>query len=581
METAPKVILPTQEGPGNGESLTAPSQPATAGSVAAVCPTYSGGGKVPPRAQHAQRPICYSQRTDGPALNEHTTIPEQRTPQIKPTRLTLTDTMDNTINTSSLAAALPPPNLDSAWTQVVPRHKRRKNKNKRRKRTNKRVGEELNRPMARTGGDTQVTGNNRIGGSDGPSGTGLQSTSGGSSPAVNVASRPGTNHTTGVFPSRPAKGIFNPNSNAQSLNIPAQRRTHPAACNSSGRSGGEADGKGGNPAASSSTSQSGKKRDRLDDTISPRGLHKRQKTERRTRAGATYASVAQPHLSVAIALQPKSDLTNQEAVGIQSQISKEIIGTCLQDPIPGLPLTHAPVFTGKAILSEGVLKLWCKDEPSLQWLHAVVPRLKSPRENHTVVVQRQCDIPSRIKTALYVPDYDGDIGTLHRVLSRQNPAYDVKSWSLYNYKRTNSRPPGVFLVMGIPQEQIEKILSHERRMAYMTGSIYLRFFRNEELSEIPPGWDLPPASKMETETTGTKAADSKTEASVTKTPGKNISDNTEPDFTAPGPSAPPSSDGTPWEGCRESEEVNSDDSDGSMDHLNIFIQEWAPGAHPN
>ncbi|XP_023938965.1 uncharacterized protein LOC112046532 [Bicyclus anynana] len=286
METAPKVSSPTQEGPGNGESLTAPRPKVWLWSA----PRTLGGEGQGTGTSGSARPTT------------HLLLPTDRRTRFKRT----------------------------------------------------------------------------------PSGTGLQSTCGGSSPAVNVASRPGTNHTTGVF------------AHAQRLNIPAQRRTHPAACNFSGRSGGE----GGNPAASSSTSQSGKKRDRLDDTISPRGLHKRQKTERRTWTGETYSSVAQPHLSVAIALEPKTDLTNQEAAGIQSQISREIFGTCLQDPIPGLPLTHAPVFTGKAILSEGVLKLWCKDEPSLQWLHARPTAEVTTGESHC----------SRTKTMRHPkPDQDGTI----------------------------------------------------------------------------------------------------------------------------------------------------------------------------
>ncbi|CAH2208265.1 jg17343, partial [Pararge aegeria aegeria] len=287
-------------------------------------------------------------------------------------------------------------------------------------------------------------------------------------------------------------------------NTPAQRQPHPIAGRSNaywrGRSSGEAGARCADPGPS--TNPSNLKRDRLVDTISPRGEHKRQRTDRQTNTRGTDAHATQPHLSVAITLSTRSDMTQIEASSVQSQVQKQIFATCSTKPEPGTS-PYAPAFVGKALLNEGVLKLWCHDEQALSWLQEVVPRLKSPREGTGLMLIKQADKPIRVKSALYVPDFDEGIANLQQVLSLQNPWYKVSSWTLYTFKRTTSTPPGLFLVLGIPTEQLDELLSRGRRVAYSTGSIYIRFFDGEGLSDVPPRYTPEPEITMETDTTTT------------------------------------------------------------------------------
>ncbi|XP_039753337.1 uncharacterized protein LOC120628784 [Pararge aegeria] len=368
-------------------------------------------------------------------------------------------------------------------------------------------------------------------------------------------------------------GVSRPESNRDlpqkqtSTNTPAQRRPHPVAHRSNaywrGRSSGETGDMSGNPGTSTSQSL---KRDRLDDTISPRGEYKRPRTDRQTRTRDSYARVTQPHLSVAVTLVPRSDMTQPEANSVQGQIQKEILAICLRKPAPGTT-PYAPSFVGKAFLNEGVLKLWCYDDKALSWLQEIVPRLKSPREGTGLTLIRQADIPVRIRSALYVPDFTEEIAILQQMLSLQNPWYKVSSWTLYTYKRTNSNPPGVFLVLGIPTEQVEDILAKGRRVSYSTGSIYIRFFDGEGLSDVPPKKTPEPETKNDTATTNLKAT----------APGPSV-ENASEDIDAiemeTGTNHP--SNMTPWEGVAETE--TDDDENANEARIQELLKGWAPEA---
>ncbi|CAH0722006.1 unnamed protein product, partial [Brenthis ino] len=44
----------------------------------------------------------------------------------------------------------------------------------------------------------------------------------------------------------------------------------------------------------------------------------------------------------------------------------------------------------------------------------------------------------------------------------------------------------MLLYLGIPRDEIPKLLAEDRRVAYSHGSIYIRFFTPEGLSDVPP-----------------------------------------------------------------------------------------------
>ncbi|XP_039761270.1 uncharacterized protein LOC120634606 [Pararge aegeria] len=130
--------------------------------------------------------------------------------------------------------------------------------------------------------------------------------------------------------------------------------------------------------------------------------------------------------------------------------------------------------------------MWCHDDRALSWLKELVPKLTSPKVGTGLTVIQQSDIPVRVRSGLFVPDFDAEIGHLYEVLSLQNPWYNVSLWTLYSYQKTTSSPPGVFLILGIPKEELPNILARGRKVAYSTGSIYIRFFTDEGLSDVPP-----------------------------------------------------------------------------------------------
>ncbi|XP_069360018.1 uncharacterized protein [Maniola hyperantus] len=346
-----------------------------------------------------------------------------------------------------------------------------------------RAGQTVAKERANVGGHTDPDGNPiRVRGATGP---------GGSNTARPPKTTTETTDKTGT--------------NIPETQNPPRSRAHPRFRK---RNRGPGKAKQNNPGPSSSQPQ---KRDRLDDTISPRGEYKRARTEGgQTRdAKGSYARAAQSHLSVAITITPRTDLTQTEASSIQGQIQKAIFAACIEPLAPG-QTRYAPAFEGKAFLSEGVLKMWCHDDKALSWLVNVVPKLTSPRSGTRLAVIPQTDIPVRVRSGLFVPDYDGEIGLLHKVLSHQNPWYDVSQWTLFSYSRTTSSPPGVFLILGIPNEELPKIIERERKVAYSTGTIYVRFFTDEGLSDVPPGHSSEPENREEPDVGGDMDVDEPT-----------------------------------------------------------------------
>lgn len=235
------------------------------------------------------------------------------------------------------------------------------------------------------------------------------------------------------------------------------------------------------------------KRDRLDDTVSPRGDAKRTRTVdgARETGSMSYARAAQqPNLGVAIALSPRGLLTLDESENIKNSISKKIFAA-LTDPIRPGQTRYAPAFRGNSFLSRGVLMMWCEEDKALEWLKAAVRVMPSPRAGTTLTVVRQSDLPDLVKAVLFVPDYTGDVGILQSILALQNYWYNMQSWSLYHasvrtHNYDSGDKTGLYLVLGIPRNEVLKVQEHERRVAYMVGSIYLRYVTPKGLSNDPP-----------------------------------------------------------------------------------------------
>lgn len=217
------------------------------------------------------------------------------------------------------------------------------------------------------------------------------------------------------------------------------------------------------------------KRTRPDDTASPNALQgdpKRVRVQTAQGEQRTYARASKDipaRLAVAICYSPPSrDMTQKEADLLKTELERLIM-----DADPTEPL---PAFRGYPRVAEGTLQMWCEDDRALTWLHQKVPNIKLPDTDLTLTVMRQSDVPTRVRAALFVPRYNGDIAKLQEVLIRQNYWYDIGKWSLYKATAVGGDNHGTYLTLGIPPDEVQKVLERERRISYFLGSIYVRFY---------------------------------------------------------------------------------------------------------
>ena len=89
----------------------------------------------------------------------------------------------------------------------------------------------------------------------------------------------------------------------------------------------------------------------------------------------------------------------------------------VMDADPSMPL---PAFRGCPRVAEGTVQMWCEDDSALTWLTQNIPKIKLPSTKDTLTVVKQSDVPTRVRAALFVPRYNGDIARLQSVLCRQN-----------------------------------------------------------------------------------------------------------------------------------------------------------------
>ncbi|CAH0728402.1 unnamed protein product, partial [Brenthis ino] len=108
------------------------------------------------------------------------------------------------------------------------------------------------------------------------------------------------------------------------------------------------------------------KRDRHDDTISPKVSSKRPRTTHTRRDGeGSYAQAILTHLNVAITTNPRTDLTEKEAIDIKDQLQKAIFTVAGNQKGIRSNIPFGPIFLGRTTLHEGVMKLKCRDDETL------------------------------------------------------------------------------------------------------------------------------------------------------------------------------------------------------------------------
>lgn len=220
-------------------------------------------------------------------------------------------------------------------------------------------------------------------------------------------------------------------------------------------------------------------------------------------------------------LEPFVDLTAEQATAIERDLRR-----IMEDEIyaPGASISEparAPSFRGKAFHSEGVIKMWAEDDHALTWLQRAVGKLRSPRAGTRLTVKPQTQIPRRTKAGLLVPEMedDDDLDRLRMKLRSQNPFYQVHEWAMYHSERKDAST--IFLLLGIPEKDIEEIKARDRRVCYNFGSIYLRLYQQDEEPQPPTAAadSVPPTVSPATPAASTAPTQSERQTKADAGPG--------------------------------------------------------------
>lgn len=241
------------------------------------------------------------------------------------------------------------------------------------------------------------------------------------------------------------------------------------------------------------------KRARMNETVSPRGEHKKLRLEHSRPQPASFADAAGADLVVAITTETTGHLSPPSAELIQKALLQRIIAQAMEPATTG---EAGPSFRGKPIVADGVLKVWCEDQRTLAWLKEAVSNIQPPTKEK-LVVKRQIDIQKRVCCGLLVPGTWESASVIGRTLRYQNPWAKVDQWLFHNLvERTDT-----FVVVSVPETIAKELHAHGRRLACGLGSVYVKF-RDEKGKygvELPPGpqpGDVAVAGSSATPSTG-------------------------------------------------------------------------------
>lgn len=224
------------------------------------------------------------------------------------------------------------------------------------------------------------------------------------------------------------------------------------------------------------------KRGRADATLSPVEANKRPCTNRGEDRSRSYAEAAQSHLHVAIATSPPTNITHEQASKLVLALERVSADALLASRRAG-PGNLALRFLGKPILSEGVLKVWCGNDVTLAWLRDTVASMPAVIGRELTVI-KQSDIAKTVKAGMLLPTTTvTELGEVFDILIEQNPEYNIGRWKLHRYELQEGK--GLFLILGIPEEELPGLLAGQRRVSYLLGSVYVRFFTPTGLSDSP------------------------------------------------------------------------------------------------
>ncbi|XP_073967071.1 uncharacterized protein [Choristoneura fumiferana] len=209
------------------------------------------------------------------------------------------------------------------------------------------------------------------------------------------------------------------------------------------------------------------KRNRHDDTQSPRGGSKKPRLEEG--AEASYAEAVRSELLVAVTAATGEPLTAQASAEIQARLQEQLLEQAVQET--GIDWSGDPQFRGKPILANGALKLWCEDHETVEWLTKTIAGF-TLSTGTGLMVKRQCDLVRMVRCGVLLPGDQPDIWKVGRALRYQNKWARVDSWLLHKVDRQEG---DTFLIFSAPEDVVQTLIERERRLCYMLGSVYVKF----------------------------------------------------------------------------------------------------------
>ncbi|CAG4941123.1 unnamed protein product [Colias eurytheme] len=247
------------------------------------------------------------------------------------------------------------------------------------------------------------------------------------------------------------------------------------------------------PVQTSSRDHAGSKRSRLDDTISPRGAKKKPcLNESRAVHSASYADAVKGDLIVAITSDTPTGHLNQEQA---DHILASLQPLLHQEALNYREGDARILFKGKPIFKGGVLKLWCDDARTVDWLKAATKKVTLP-SGDKICVRRLADVPRRVRCGILLPGVWKDMKVVGLQLQYHNDWAQVHRWLLL---RAEVQEAETFVVVSIPEDLVSTVMEHNRCLGFFFGSVYIKFQGPKgKFTERPPVWNKPTVENVTT-----------------------------------------------------------------------------------
>ncbi|CAG4959125.1 unnamed protein product [Colias eurytheme] len=226
------------------------------------------------------------------------------------------------------------------------------------------------------------------------------------------------------------------------------------------------------------------KRLRIDDTLSTQETNDKPcPNESKTVQSTNYAEAVKDDLIVAITADaPMVHLTQEQSDHILNSLQPLL----QQEAMNYREGDKRVLFRGKPTFSGGVLKMWCDDTHTLDWLKTAVKKVELPCGGK-ICVRKLAEVGKTVRCGILLPGVWEDIKAVGLQLHYHNDWAQVDRWLLL---RADVQDADTFLIVNIPQDLVATIMEHKRCLGFFFGSVYIKFQGPKgKFIELPPNWD--------------------------------------------------------------------------------------------